>query len=281
MNVTFQAPLLRLCLLACLLPCTAFAGRAAALPAWQMLEFEEQAFWATAHSRLEFPDPAQDQDYWKLTADSAIPGNSEHVIHTFEPDSGQLVSRDRLSKGKKDQRLKRYTYGDEDLLRERRAPEGSDGAAPDDWPVTSRKELTYPPAAGEITLTSPYMLLVLAQRLQEEGPGASQEVLVHTDFNFYRARLTCGNGVPVKANYALNGEDTVSGERATRAVALRVSPEGELAEKDDFNLLGLHGDIILLFDRETGLPLQVRGDAPRVGRMEINLKAATLRAAAP
>ena len=281
MNVSFCFHLLRLCALLILLPGAAYASPVAALPVWQVLEFEEQAFWATAQSRLEFPDPDEDQDHWELTASSAIPENSERVIHTFEPASGQLLSRDRLSKGKQDQRLKSYTYGSDDILRERRAPEGEAGTAPGKWPVTSRKELPYPPAAQDITLTSPYMLLLLAQRLQQEGPGASREVLVHTDFNFYRARMTCGNGVPVEANYALTGDGEISGERDTLAVALRVSPEGELAEKDDFNLLGLHGEIILLFDAQTGLPLQVRGDAPRVGRMQINLKSATLRTTAP
>ena len=49
--------------------------------------------------------------------------------------------------------------------------------------------------------------------------------------------------------------------------------------KDDFSLLGLQGEIILLFDRNSGLPLQIRGEAPRIGSTEINLKSATLRAA--
>ena len=61
------------------------------------------------------------------------------------------------------------------------------------------------------------------------------------------------------------------------AVALQVDPEGQLAEKPDFSVLGLSGDIILFFDKVTGLPLQVRGTAPRIGDADINLKSVTPR----
>ena len=50
-----------------------------------------------------------------------------------------------------------------------------------------------------------------------------------------------------------------------------------LEKKNDFRLLGLNGEIILFFDRVTGLPLQIRGQAPRIGATEINLKSVTLR----
>jgi len=80
----------------------------------------------------------------------------------------------------------------------------------------------------------------------------------------------------IEVGYQLDGK-AVSGSRNTTGVALKVEPLGKLAEKPDFSLLGLEGDITLLFDRATGLPLQLRGNAPRIGRAEINLKAATLR----
>ena len=62
-------------------------------------------------------------------------------------------------------------------------------------------------------------------------------------------------------------------------MAITASPEGKLEDDDDFTVLGLDGEIILLFDKATGLPLQIRGDAPRIGGTEINLKSVTMRAA--
>lgn len=261
---------------AVILGCSTTAS-AIELPRWQVLEFEEQAFWATAYSRIELPRPEAGDNYWEFSANSSVPGNSERVSLRFDPETGQLLSRERLSKGKRDQRLKSFDYEEGFVLRERRSPESKTQAVPLEWPLDSRKQLPYPPAATELAVTNPYLLLLLADRLQARDPGTTLEVLVHTDLNFYRARLTSGNGIPVNANYRLTGNGQTDGTRETTAVALHVQPEGELAEDDDFSLFGLTGEIILLFDRQTGLPLQVRGDAPRIGATELNLKSATLR----
>jgi len=233
---------------------------------------------ATARSRLEIPTPGADEETWKLLANSSVPGNSEEVAIRFDPHSGQLRTRERLSRGREDQRIKSYDYGGSHVTRERRTPKAARETSPDEWSLASRLELAYPPAAGELAVISPYLLILLAERLQALGPGSEMEVLVHTDMNFYRAHLTAGNGIPVDVDYRVDGDQAARGTRETMAVALRVRPEGELAEEDDFSLLGLRGDIILLFERSSGLLLQVRGDAPRVGRTEIDLKAATLRA---
>ena len=266
-----------------LLAATVHQPEAAAnnLPAWRVLEFEEKAFWATARSRLELPRPPESAQYWEMLANSSVPGNSEQVSMRFDPADGQLVERARLSRGREDQRVKSYFYKDDHILRERRTPEGNAELPPEQWPLTSRQRIPYPESAETLAVTSPYLLFLLAGKLQAEGPGSSMEVLVHTDHNFYRARLTCGDGIPVPVDYVLGDGDQTRGTRETLAVAMRVEPEGDLVDDDDFALLGLGGNIIVLFDRYSGLPLQVRGQAPRVGDTEINLKSATMRPPVP
>lgn len=248
------------------------------LPAWQVLEFEEQAFWATAKSRLELLAAEGDEAQWEFSISSSVVGNSEEVIMSFDPASGRALKRERLSKGK-EQRLKTFDYRTKDILRERHNPQANSKAPPEEWPVTYRRTIPYPAAASQLVVTNPYLLILLAQRLQSQGPGGSMEVLVHTDLNFYRVRLTSGNGIPITAAYKVTGAKELSGQRDTVAVALQVSPEGGLEEKEDFSLLGLEGEIILFFDKVTGLPLQVRGNAPRIGATDINLKSVTMRPA--
>lgn len=251
------------------------------LPAWRVLEFEEKAFWATARSRLELPRPPASAQYWELFANSSVPGNSEQVSILFEPADGQLVERKRLSQGKEDQRLKSYVYEEDHILRERRTPQGDAELPPEQWPLANRQQIPYPDSAEKLAVTSPYLLMLLAGKLQAEGPGSSMEVLVHTDHNFYRARLTCGDGIPVPVDFTLGDGERTQGTRETLAVAIRAEPEGSLVDGDDFALLGLSGDIIVLFDRYSGLPVQVRGEAPRIGDTEINLKSATMRPPVP
>ena len=248
------------------------------LPTWQVLEFEEQAYWATANSRLELVESEGDETQWEFKVSSSVVGNSEELSLGFEAASGRALKRERLSKGK-EQRLKTFAYRSDDILRERHNPQANSKAPPEEWPVTNRRTIPYPAAASQLVMTNPHLLILLAQRLQAQGPGGTMEVLVQTDLNFYRVRLTSGNGIPVTANYKITGDKKSSGPRDTVAVALQVSPEGGLTDKEDFSLLGLQSEIILFFDKDSGLPLQVRGKAPRIGATEINLKSVTLRPA--
>lgn len=248
---------------------------APALPAWQALELEQTAFWATAHSRVELTQAPDNAELWQLNARSSVVGNSEDVVLDLDPQSGQAQHRSRLSRGK-DQRFKSFDYQADFILRERRDPGTDTSLPPAEWPVSSRREIPYPISGERPVVTDAYGLLLLADRLQASDATAA-EVIVHTEFNFYRVRMTCGNGIPISVNYQVTGGESVKGRRETRAVALHVSPLGEPVEKPDFSLLGLESDIILFFDRSSGLLAQVRGVAPRIGATQINLKSVSMR----
>ena len=95
--------------------------------------------------------------------------------------------------------------------------------------------------------------------------------------------MTRSNDEPdIEVSYEVEGtRAAVTGKRNTSAVALEVAPVGDQPDKYDFSLLGLNGDITILFDADTGLPLQLSGTAPRIGDAEINLKRVTLRKSVP
>jgi hypothetical protein len=250
------------------------------LPLWQAVEFEQKAFWATARSRIEVSPIPDDAGFWELYVQSSVVNNSEQIRVNFEPETGRAVSRSHFTQGKQ-RRVKSYEYEADFIIRERRNSVADSDIAYQDWPATSRKTLVYPASASDISVTTPYMLLVLAQQLQAQGPGGSMDVIVHTDLNFYSVHLTCGNGIPVTVDYEITGEGSAAGARETLAVAIHARPAIPLTEKDDFRLLGLNGEIILFFDRASGLPLQIRGQAPRIGATKINLKSVTMRESPP
>lgn len=248
------------------------------LPQWQSLQFEQKAYWATAKSELEIVEHPEDSAHWKMEVQSSVVNNSEEISIVFEPATGRVLNRARLSRGS-GQRMKSYQYDEESVLRERRNRPSDSSVPPAKWPVSSQKTIPFPPAAADTVVTSPYLLVLLAHRLQAQGPDKTQDVLLLTDQNFYRARLTSGKGVPIDADYAVENQGNVSGTRDTVAVSIQASPEGQLSDDDDFNLLGLSGNIIIFFDKESRLPLQVRGQAPRIGETGINLKSVTMRQA--
>jgi hypothetical protein len=79
-----------------------------------------------------------------------------------------------------------------------------------------------------------------------------------------------------RADFRLDG-DKIDGKRRTRAVRLRLRPLPGNPEAPDFELMGLSGDITIRIDEATGLPLQLRGEAPRIGGAELNLVEAHTR----
>ena len=254
---------------------TATEPASVTLPDWKVLQLEQKAFWATARSRIEVKEAGDHEGAWTLAATSSVVGNSEEVEVTLEPGSGQVITRSRLSRGK-DQRLKTFDYGPDFILRERRNHDKKSKKPPAEWPISSTHKIPYPEPRQNLAVTDDYTLLLLADRLQASS-STSKQVVVHTEFNFYSVRMTVGNGIPVMADYQVTGGEQVKGMRDTRAVVLLASPLGEQVDKPDFSLLGLQGEIILFFDKDSGLLLQVRGTAPRIGETEVNLKTVTMR----
>jgi len=259
------------------LPAGAADSDPAALPAWQVLEYEQQAFFVTARSRIEVVADSADPQRWQLTASSAVANNSEEVVLELAAD-GSARHRARLSRGKSnEQRYKTYEYLPEHILRVRRdPPTGAVAQPPGEWPVSNRRKIAYPHGADGLPVTDAYALLLLAARFLT-SPGAAADVVVNTEFNFYLVRMSRSDGRPVQASYEVAGGSASTGKRLTRGVTLTVSPLGEQVDKPDFSLLGLGGEITILFDEEYVLPLQLHGTAPRIGPAEINLTRVTLR----
>ena len=50
------------------------------LPVWQVLEYEQKAFFVTAKSRVEIATAADNSEHWRLTASSSVASNSEDGI---------------------------------------------------------------------------------------------------------------------------------------------------------------------------------------------------------
>jgi hypothetical protein len=246
------------------------------LPDWQILEFEQRAFFATAKSSLEVMAAPDRPGQWALSANSSVLDNSEEVFLLFNPTDGQALYRTRFSRGQ-NQRFKRFDYGENGVRRERRDPGENAAATPEEWKISSINEIAYPPLTNSRAVTDVYALVLLAGQLLEE-PGRSLDVVVHTEFNFYTVKMTSSPGIPINVDYELAGVGRITGKRNTTAVKLKVSPLGESPEEPDFSLLGLHGYIIMFFDKESGLLLRLLGQAPRIGKTEINLNRAVPRA---
>lgn len=248
-----------------------------ALPAWETLEFEQKAFMTTAKSRIDISPDSEADSAWTLRLSSSIASNSEEITLTLDPTSGRSLQRSRLSRGTKEQRYKAHVYMDDHVIRERRVPGSNPNRPPAEWDLKSRMKVAYPNLEG-VPVSDPYFLLLLAGEFQD-GNKDYLNVLVNTDRNFFSVRMTHGSPSTTKLNYRIAGQsERIKGKRPTRAVTLAISPVEPLENNPDFSLLGLSGNITVLFDEESGIPVQLQGKAPRVGSTKLNLKSVTLRA---
>lgn len=245
------------------------------LPAWQGMAYEQTTLWATAQSVISIDAVPGDAGTWKLTASSSVARNSEEVVINFSAATGRTLDRTRLSRGK-DQRVKSYEYGDRGIIRERREPADGPDQPQSQWQVTSQGDIPYPGNPDMPPVTAAYTLTVLADRFRQSD-ASTAEFVVHTDLNFYRVTLSRGGNTAVEVDYEVKDEGRIRGERQAEVIKVTASPEGQQQDKPDFSLLGLSGDITLLYDAESGLLLRLAGRAPRIGKTSIDLTAATFR----
>lgn len=251
-----------------------------ALPVWETLKFEQKAFMTTAKSTVEVAPGTADDTAWTLRASSSIASNSEQITLNLDPASGRSLHRSRLSRGTKDQRYKTHTYLQDHVVRERRTPGANPERPPAEWDLQNRIEIAYPNLKG-VPVSDPYFLLILVSEFQA-GTEKYKNVLVNTDRNFYSVHITHGEPSTTELDYRIaNTDEHIKGKRPTRTVTLAVSPVEPLEDKPDFNLLGLSGEITVLFDELSGIPVRLQGNAPRIGTAELNLKSVTMRAEEP
>jgi hypothetical protein len=261
------------------LPAAAMPG----LPDWQELEFEQRALWLTARSSIRLsPGDGGTDTAWNLSVSSSVGTSEESVQISFDPGSGATLEHDRYSRGK-NKRFKRHIFDRVEnekptITRERYEPGPEASPNPTEgWTLTSRRSLPYPALPGDEQLASAYTLLVLAERTLAL-PGRSLQVYVHTDLNTYVVDLQAVAEESITVDYQVAGGQQTR-QRKADVIMVRVHPEpwGKLADKPDFNFMGLTGEITILLDKQTRMPLELRGSAPRIGRTAIKLKSAILR----
>ncbi|RMH15118.1 MAG: hypothetical protein D6696_21570 [Acidobacteria bacterium] len=129
------------------------------------------------------------------------------------------------------------------------------------------------PAAG-LVVTQPAALFYLVTSDALARPGDRLEVLAYSRRKLHRLTLEVKGAIRLRARY----DEERSGETSRRdgevealEIAVHAVPLGE-AEESDFRFLGLSGDVSILLEPATRLPLEVRGRIPIAGRVRVVLR---------
>lgn len=268
-------------------------AQAMQMPSWQQLVFEQKSFWATARGVLtlsEFTDArgarevdsthttdsGKSAEYLSLEVNNYVASNSEQITLTLDAATGAAQFRWRLSRGR-DSRVKIHEYYDTAIARERREPPaGNASISPADWEATHEMDMPLPPEAEGRHIVATHALLVLLPTLLED-PSRADDYLIHTDLNFFLLEADLSDKtVTIGNTLTVDGEKRKM-DRRCQVLTLRMIPIPGNPEAPDVMLMGMSGKIHIFIDIATGLPLRLRGDAPRIGSAELNLIEASTR----
>lgn len=291
------------------------AASGLALPVWRELLFEDSRLWASASSqirlhtvpaehfreqRLAPPElsgtgsaRAPGGDVLALMIDNRVVRNRERISAWIDLGDGGLLQRCRLSEGRSRSRAQCYSYFEQGVSRERREGANLRGQwstdDPDsisglirDWRATSLFALTPPRQPDSAAWLPVQALLLVAGDGRWAQLGEQRSARVHTDRDFFDVTLTWSGHETLRVRHELRvGQSTQRVEATVEARVISIEASPLAPADEDFEFFGLRAPLSLLIDPDTGLPLEVRGVAPRLGATGIGLRAARLASDKP
>jgi hypothetical protein len=277
------------------------AGRAlrSPEPGWIRLEYEAKAMAGRVSTSLALADASFGElsaPPYQVLADAPAPlpaarilvlrveGSAKALLggYTsegriwFDAQTGAVLQRDKLRPGKKPYR-KIYRFGGDGAFRVRLEPGNQAEAerSPERW--TKIRETFYPydrAGSGCAVVSEPTLLLYRAPLLDLETGGKAVSECVFLDDSLYRVRLEPQGRELRDVDYTVTAggaERRVTGNREVVKVALRVEPLTQGAQRADFELLELRGDIAIYLDADSRVPVALSGERSGFGRMDIPL----------
>ncbi|MBN2331742.1 MAG: hypothetical protein JXO49_10115 [Deltaproteobacteria bacterium] len=201
------------------------------------------------------------------------------VLHSrvwFLASSGEAVARVRSRTGT-DSYQKFYWVTAEGVRRIRLQPAGPDefGLPPEQW--TDREESFYPrpPQLTSMVPVSEPSLLFFHLTAQPTDCRIGSTLTVFNKKQFLQVRLASLDAdaaeIQLPGNNLL-GKNQPSPVHGIRLVSRPLNEATE--EREEFSFLGLKGEISMVVDDASGIPLHISGSLPTLGRIHFKLKEA-------
>jgi hypothetical protein len=197
-----------------------------------------------------------------------------------DPVSGATLQRTQLDSG---ERQRTYRFTDSGAYHYTRWPatRGEEDLSPARWTERTEGMRPYSPGAIGKPVTEATVLLWLTSAADLEDAGDRIEVLTFSRKHVNRVVVEVAGRRRLDVAY---DERSPAGSRQRKgkvdAILLRIhgapldpDPSGD----DDFELLGLRGDLELWLDAGTRVPLELRGDVKIAGKLAVKLRRAVLR----
>lgn len=271
---------------------------------WSELDFKASKLFLTATTEVELGRvpvsqvtaellPVQKIDGLTPTGDSALEltlrssgMGRDSEIQLWFTDDARALQRTQHENSKKRSRHVVYRFGRQGVERRRWEPETDAETRLPYQRWTDVTETSYPYPAGAVDgrpVIEASMLLWLVSAADLDEPGDRLELLAFSDKRLNRVEIAVEEVTLHKVSY----EELSPGSRHTvdgPVEVLRLSIRGEpvaAGDGDDFEFLGLSGDLELDLDRATRVPVEISGKVKYAGRVHVKLERARLQKVGP
>ena len=221
--------------------------------------------------------PQTDPTY-RIDLGTKILGRKSFISLWFDPD-GTAFQRKQTDTGKK-HRVKTYRILKNGFYSVQAKPkEDEEELPPNRWTDIgegNNKFNKLPPTGTIISEPTALYYLVSASPLNK--PGDKFEQYIFTKHGIYKLDLNALDYQNIKVKFESNqsGKNNTVYNKNFRTLHIRMKGVAiDPATQDDFDLLGLKGDIDLYLDPETRVLVQISGAIDIVGYTNIKLKAVT------
>lgn len=198
-----------------------------------------------------------------------------------DPGTGAMLQRIQRDAGSRTrQRLYRFTDVGAYHFTRWPADAREAGLPPEQWSRTSEGMRAWSEAARQQPVTEASVLLWAVGAAALDRPGDRFEALAFSRRQVNRVTIEVTGRRREVVDYVERGPEGSRRRReSAEALVLRLhgAPLEAGTEDDEFELLGLRGDLEILLDPRTRAPLELRGRVKVAGQVTVRLKAMTLR----
>ena len=265
---------------------------------WSQLKYEASAFFVTAQTTIKLSSANKSealQKIVKFTAEDLLVPQGDRLFNVdiftdefgrqtnyqvwFE-ESGQALQRKRITRGNRNQiKLTRYAKCGIYKLSKKFSNDKFDSDY-GGWSKVKKKYKPYPEATCDgSTVVDSNALLYMVSALDLKDIGDQYELLLGSKKKPVKVKLVVKTKKKIKADYKISnasGKDLVNQSVEVLQVQLMAVADNE-NEKEDIELLGLHGKIYLYVDASNHLILRISGDTKYVKNLDVNLKYADMQ----
>ncbi|MGD8990765.1 MAG: hypothetical protein PVI00_04840 [Desulfobacterales bacterium] len=202
----------------------------------------------------------------------------------FNPSDASALGRVRLRRGEDDFK-KMYRFTEQGVFRHRMEPKdrGEAGLEPEKW--SDIKDTFYPYDINKLNCDNVSERSVLIYVLSDAAILKNNTPLTLCIFgkrHLHRVQLQASGIQPVKINYIEKNQQVETRKEGTLK-ALKITINAQPMEKsgmedvENFSFLGFHGEVSIYVEPVSGLPIQVSGIIPAIGRADLKLNKVQLK----